>query len=216
MEAAVSLQGSLGTVDLPEVLGLIAATAKSGELSVAGNSSEGLARVPAVQGRLWFDSGRLAGADVAGETDLVDGLVELLWLIEGTFTFRTGAAPNGRPCADVAIVLAEALARQAEWREIEQVVPSRGAWLDLNPTPPAGRVTLRPDQWRLVIAVAAGNSAGAAVARLGPGELEGFRAVKAIVEAGLVRVHPAGPPVFSDEGASGGATALAATASSPA
>jgi hypothetical protein len=208
MEVAVSLQGSLGTVGLPEVLGLIAATAKSGELSVAGNRTDGLARTSAVQGRLWFDTGRLAAADVAGETDLVDGLVELLWLVEGTFTFRSGPAPSGGPSADSAIVLGEALARQAEWHDIAQVVPSRRAWLELNPGPPAGPVTLRPDQWALIIAVAAGNSVAATVARLGLGELPGFRALKEIVEAGLVTVHPEGLPPISEEGPVGGALGI--------
>jgi Domain of unknown function (DUF4388) len=197
----VSLQGSLGTVDLPEVIGLIATTAKSGELSVTGNATTGLARMPSVQGRVWFDTGRLAAADVAGETDLVDALVELLWLGEGTFTFRTGPPPADRPSADAAILVSEAMARQAEWREIEEVVTSRSAWLELNPDPPGAKVVLRPEQWRLVIAVAAGNTVGATVASLGLGELPGCRAVKEAVDAGLVTVHADGPPVGSEEAA---------------
>jgi hypothetical protein len=201
----VSLQGSLSTVDLPEVLGLIAATGKSGELSVTGNCTAGLARAPSVQGRLWFDTGRLAAADVAGADDLVDALVELLWLAEGTFRFASAAPPSDHLRADVAIVLSEALARQAEWREIEPVVPSWRAWLELNPDPPAPQIVLRPHQWRLVIAVAAGNSVEAAVARLGLGDLPGCRAVKEAVEAGLVTVGPGGPPLSSEEVPTGGA-----------
>ncbi len=88
----MSFQGSLGTLELPEVLGLLAGTAKSGELHVTGNRTAGLAQVAAVQGRVWFDGGRL----VAGETDMVDALVALLRLVEGTFTFRPGPAPNSR------------------------------------------------------------------------------------------------------------------------
>jgi len=153
----VSFQGSLGTLDLPEVLRLLACTAKSGELRVSGNRTAGLAQVPAVQGGMWFDCGSLAVDGEAGETGLVDALVELLRLVEGTFTFRPGPAPDGRSSVDVADALAAAQARLAEWRAIEQVVPSHAAWLELNADVPNGHVGLRADEWRLVVAVGAGN-----------------------------------------------------------
>ena len=44
----MSFQGSLSTLDLPEVLGILAGTAKSGELYVAGNRTAGMAQMPAV------------------------------------------------------------------------------------------------------------------------------------------------------------------------
>jgi hypothetical protein len=188
-----SLQGSLGTVSLPEVLGLLVATAATGEMLVTGNRTGALARVPSVQGRLWLGDGRLAAADVAGERDLVEALVELLWLVEGTFTFEPGQPRIGAARAEVADVLADALARHAEWREIELVVPSQRAWLELNPDPPPRRVVLQPEQWRLVAAVGGGGSVGAVVDRLGGGDLAGCRAVKEIIEAGLVTVHPSRP-----------------------
>jgi hypothetical protein len=193
-----ALQGSLETLDLPAVLGLLAGTAKSGELYVAGNRTAGLARMPAVRGRLWFESGHLASADVAGGTDLVDAVVDLLWLVEGTFTFRPGPSPCAGPSAEVTDVLADAQARQAEWRGIETVIPSQSAWLELNPDPPTGHVALRSDQWQVVVAVAAGNSVKATVGRLGLGELPGCRALKEIVEAGLVTVRRERPLATAD------------------
>ena len=160
---------------------------------VTGNRTGALARVPSVQGRLWLGDGRLAAADVAGERDLVEALVALLWLVEGTFTFEPGQPRSGTTAADVAAVLGDALARHAEWREIERVVPSQRAWLELNPDPPPRRITLQPEQWRLVAAVGGGGPVGAVVDRLGGDELTGCRAVKEIVEAGLVTVHPSRP-----------------------
>jgi len=189
-EVTVSLQGSLSTLGLPEVLGLLVGTAQSGELSVAGNRTAGLARMPAVQGHLWFDAGRLASADVAGEADLVDALVELLRVVEGTFTFRAGPALSSRAATEVAEVFEAAQARLAEWRAIEQVIPSQTAWLELNPDPPSGHITLRADQWRLLVALGGGTSVRATVTALGRGALAGCRAVKEMVDAGLVTVHP--------------------------
>jgi hypothetical protein len=192
-EVAVSLQGSLETFGLPDVVGLLAATQKSGELYVAGNRTAGLARMPAVQGRVWFDRGRLASADVAGQTGIVDALVELLWLVEGTFSFRPGAVAAPGSTADAAEVLAQALDRRAEWREIERVLPSRAASLDLHPAPPTTLVTMRADQWRLIVAIAGRASVGEVVARLGLDELPACRGLKEVVEAGLVTVLPAYP-----------------------
>ena len=188
--AVSSLQGSLGTVDLPEVLGLLVATAATGDLFVAGDRTGALARMPSVQGRLSFDGGCLSAADAAGESDLVEALVALLWLVEGTFTFEPAPTPNGGARAEVADVLGEAQARHEEWREIEHVVPSQRAWLALNPDPPPRRVTLTPEQWRVIVAVGGGDSLAAVLDRFGADELPGCRAVKEIVEAGLVTVHP--------------------------
>jgi hypothetical protein len=175
------------------VLGLLVATATSGELSVAGDRTGALARLPSVRGRLWFDGGRLAGADVGGEHDLVRALVALLWLVEGTFTFEPGQPRGEGASAELAEVLGEALAAHGEWRELEQVLPSQQAWVELNPEPPPRRVTLTPDEWRLVVAVGAGGSVAAVVDRLGADDLPGCRAVKQFVDAGLVTVHPSPP-----------------------
>jgi hypothetical protein len=200
-----SLQGSLATVDLPEVLGLLVATAMSGELFVGGDRTKALARVPSVQGRLWLDAGCLAAADVAGVRDPVGALVALLWLTDGTFTFEPGQPPAGGGRAEVADVLRAAMDAHAEWREIERVLPSQQAWLELNPVAPPRRVTLTAEQWRVVVAVGGGESVAAVVDRLGAGELGGCRAVKDMVEAGLVTVRTgdaaaraAGPPGAGD------------------
>jgi uncharacterized protein DUF4388 len=184
----VSLQGSLDTFALPDVLALLASTTKSGELYVAGHRSAGPG-VAQLQGRLWFDAGRIVGNDVLDSAEPADAVFELLRLVEGTFSFAPGSPPE--PGAPVAVepVLTEALARLAEWREIEKVVPSLAAWLELTPEVPNGHVTLRSDQWRLVVAVAGGRTVDSVLRHLELGELAGCRAVKEMVEAGLLSLR---------------------------
>jgi hypothetical protein len=178
----------LATLDLPALLGVLAVRGKSGELRVTGDRTMGLARTPSLQGSLWLDSGGLAAADVCGVTDLVDAVVEVLRLADGTFVFEPGPAMGSDRAADVSEVLSEALVRLAEWREIERLVPSRQAWLELNPDAPGHHVTMRADQWRLVVAVGGGQPVEGIIARLAQGELAGCRAIKEVVEFGLVTV----------------------------
>jgi hypothetical protein len=181
----VSLQGSLDTFALPDVLVLLASTGKSGELRVAGRRSA-TGRGTELEGRLWFDGGRLTAADLGDPTDAV---FELLRLVEGTFSFGFGAAPDPRPAMAVEPVLAEAQARLSEWREIERVVPSLSAWLELAADAPSAHVSIRADQWRLVVAVGGGCTVDAALGRLGLAELPGCRAVKELVEAELLMLR---------------------------
>lgn len=184
----MSLQGSLDTFALPDVLVLLASTTKSGELYVAGHRSAG-GGVAQLQGRLWFDAGRIVGNDVLESSEPADALFELLRLAEGTFSFAPGSAPDPGAPYEVEPVLTEALARLAEWREIEKVVPSLSAWLELAPEIPNGHVTLRSDQWRLAVAVAGGRTVDSVLRHLELAELPGCRAVKDMVEAGLVSLR---------------------------
>jgi hypothetical protein len=199
----VSLQGSLDTFALPDVLLLLASTQKSGELHVAGSRTVALARHPDTEGRLWFDTGGMVGHDVGRAVEPADAVFELLRLNQGTFSFLSGTPSGGGPRVEVDGILVEAQARLAEWREIEAVVPSLDAWLQLAPEPPLAHVSMRAEQWRLVVAIASGCPVGAVLGHLGLDELPGCRAVKELVEAGLVLLSaqpaPAALPAFWTE-----------------
>ncbi|HEY2428848.1 MAG TPA: DUF4388 domain-containing protein, partial [Acidimicrobiales bacterium] len=178
------------------MLVLLASTKKSGELHVAGT------RTPpgvGIEGRLWFDGGRLTGTDVPRAVDAPDAVFELLRLTDGTFSFGDGSAPAPEAPLDVEPVLTDAQARLVEWKEIEAVVPSPTAWLQLAAETPGTEVTLRGDQWSLVVAIGSGCTVDAVVTRLGGGELAGCRAVKELVEAGLVSI--AAEAVVADQSA---------------
>jgi len=182
----VSLQGSLDTFALPDVLVLLASTKKTGELHVVGHRFSDGGHAPQLEGRLWFEAGRMVGADGTRGTEPADVVFELLRLADGTFSFGSVTPPTGGTPVDVEPVLEEAQSRLAEWREIERVVPSMAAWLSLADEPPGAHISIRGDQWRLVATVGSGCSVDNAVVRLGLGELPGCRAVKEMVEAGLV------------------------------
>src|SRR5437870_1752441 len=134
----VSLQGSLEAFPLPDVLGLLAATRKDGELRVQARR---------VDGRVWVHEGAVVGAEAGESQSLVDALFELLRIDQGTFTFDPGAAlPEGKP-SPLEPLLAEAQARLAEWRTIAAVVPSLTARVRLADHLPGPRATVTAAQW---------------------------------------------------------------------
>jgi hypothetical protein len=213
LEVIVSLQGSLDSFALPDVLVLLASTKKSGELHVVGSRKPGGGPMPEIHGRLWFDSGRLVGSDVPRATDPADSVFELLRLDEGTFSFSDGSAPDPGDPVDVEPVLTEARTRLGEWREIELVVPSTAAWLALAPEPPAAKVAMRGDQWRVVAGVGGGCTVDDVIESLALSELAGCRAIKEMIEAGLVTIADRRSP--TGDAARPARAPLADTAASP-
>jgi len=181
----VSLHGTLETFALPDVLTLLTATKKSGELRVVGGR---------IDGRVWFDAGEVVGADVAGGTSAVDAIFELLRLPSGTFSFdadRTAPSPGAPAATD--ILLADAQARLSEWREIETVIPSLDHLVRLVPEVRDPSVVVSGEQWRALVGVASSTTVRALMAQLSLGEFDTCRTLKALVDAGLVAVEA--PPV---------------------
>lgn len=186
----MSLQGSLDTFALPDVLMLIATTQKSGELRVSGShTDDGHDEVSA---EVWFDGGRIVRHAGGNAVDAADTVFDLLRLCRGSFSFTPreldlGPAGDGE---DVATALAAAQARLEEWAEIEAVVPSGRAWVQLAPVAPRAKVTLTAEQWKLIVAVGSGRSVTGVVEDLAAGEMAGRRAIKDIVALGLLQVDP--------------------------
>jgi hypothetical protein len=178
----MSLRGSLDTFALPDVLALLATTAKSGELHVTGSAGGG---------RVWVEGGQVTGAEAAGSTGVVDALVHLLRLDDGDFTFHADrTAPVASAPVEVAVVLEQAEARLSEWREVEALLPSPTAVVSLVPTA-SGTVRLSKDQWAAVAAMGEGRAVGELVDQLGGDELVRWRLLASLVEAGLVEVGAA-------------------------
>jgi hypothetical protein len=84
--------------------------------------------------------------------------------------------------------LAEAQRRLEEWRGIELVVPSLEAAVRRVPEAPGDEVTIRSDQWRLLVAIAAEMRVQGVIDRSGMGEFDTCRTIKELVEAGLAEV----------------------------
>lgn len=180
----MSLKGSLQTVALPEVLDFLSGTGKSGELSVEGAGTTG---------RLWFDNGSLSGFDVAGSTDVVDALFQLLRIGEGEFGFTAGAAQPelDRPDpsqSQLAEALGQAQGRLAEWSEIVEVVPSLRHRVSLVADHPDDRVSMDRDSWSMVVGIAGGCTVADLLAARSLGEFEGCRKIKELVQSSLATV----------------------------
>jgi len=189
----VSLQGTLETIPLPDVLALLAATKKTGELRITGARGDG---------RLWLDAGQVVAADVPRAATPVDAVFELLRLAAGSFTFGDGAPPGapGRPIA-VDALLGEAQQRLAVWQSIEAVVPSMACTVRLTPDLGPERVTVSRSQWKELVAVAGGGDVNGVMKSLGIGEFDASRTVRELVDAGLVQVGkaPVAPPSVPEQ-----------------
>ncbi len=191
----MSLEGSLQTVALPEVLHLLADTSKSGELRISGSRAEG---------RLWFTGGELSGFQSGRSEQAADALFDLLRMEDGAFVFEAGVDRSEdalRPrsahdqeveSADIRPVLEQAEARLVEWGEIVAVVPSLAHRVELAPVAPEGGVVLDAPQWSLVVAIGEGRPVQDVLDRVQLPEFAGCKALKELVEGGVVDVPAAG------------------------
>jgi Domain of unknown function (DUF4388) len=183
----LALQGTLDTFSLPDVLRLLATTSKTGRLRIEGDRG---------QGSVWLDAGGVvdAVADRAVEGTPTDEVVfELLRFDSGSFAFDTDdrAAGGQRPEA-VEDILRRATNLLSEWSELEAVVPSLAHQVTLAADLSADEVTIDADRWRSVVAVASGRTVGELASELGLTELGVSRAVRDLVELGVVDVESPG------------------------
>jgi hypothetical protein len=199
----LALQGTLDTFSLPDVLRLLATTSKTGRLRIDGDRG---------RGSVWLADGGVVDADADRTLDgtPVDEVVfELLRFETGNFAFDgddTGAA-GGKP-EDVEALLRRANALLGEWNELEAVVPSLEHEVTLSRDLSTDEVTINADNWQSVVAVASGRTVGELASALGLTELGVSRAVRDLVELGVVdvsltdRPRPAAPapaPAARDE-----------------
>ncbi len=184
----MSLQGSLETFALPDVLVLLSSTKKDGELRVVGGR---------VDGRVWLEKGQIVHSVVGGrETDFVDALFELLRLSVGTFNFDAEAkAPARSEPQGVDLALADAQVRLGEWNDIARVVPHLDAVVDMAADLQDDEVTVTAKQWQLLRTVAGGRSVHDIMATLGASEFDTCKRVKELVDARLASIDVHAKPV---------------------
>ena len=187
----MALQGTLETFALPDVLRLLASTHKTGRLRLTGSQGSG---------SLWLDGGAIVGSEAArvplaeGPTDV---LFELMRFKEGDFVFDDDAATHepGTP-TEVEDALTAAEAMLEEWKSIEAVVPSLAGWVSLRAELPENEVTVDAAHWRQLVAVGGGTTVAGLGDQLGMGELPISRAVKDLIELGLVELGDAPSGAF--------------------
>ncbi|MEX2660147.1 MAG: DUF4388 domain-containing protein [Acidimicrobiales bacterium] len=185
----VSLQGTLDTFALPDVLRLLASTRKTGHLRLEGSRGTG---------GVWFADGAVAAIDAPTTGSPVpappsaDALCDLLRSPDGAFSFEAGASsPVSAEPGDLGDLLAEAEELLVEWRALAAVVPSLDCSLALRPELEGESTTVSAADWRLLVAIGSGTTVGQLGASLDLGELAVSRAVNGLVECGLAVVGSA-------------------------
>ena len=182
----MSLKGSLQTVALPEVLGFLSGTGKTGELKVDGTTGAGC---------LWFNDGVISGIQVERGPNPVEAVFQLLRIEDGEFAFDAGEVPTDEVRrveagdGQVTEVLEQAQQRMVEWGDIVAVVPSLEHRVALAADAPEDSILLERSQWSLVVAIGEGRTVGQIIAAGDLGEFDGCRAIKTLVEASLATVE---------------------------
>lgn len=175
----MALQGTLDTFELPDVLRLLASTKKSGRLRLQSDRGDG---------SVWLTDGQVVAvsSSAGSKADPGAGLFDLLRAREGSFAFGSDeTSPDATSGIEVELLLADALERLAEWREIEKVVPSIHAWVALASDLPSAEMTIDASTWTMVTAVAGGVTVGELGTAMGLAEVDVCRIVRDLVELGL-------------------------------
>lgn len=182
----MALQGTLDTFALPDVLRLLASTHKTGRLRVTADRGSG---------SIWLDGGSAVAANsTSAKTSEPLPLVvfELLRHHQGSFIFEPDVTtPDAGAPVEIDSILRDAERLLAEWLEIEAVVSSLDAFVTLSPSLPRAEMVVDAERWKIVVAAGGGATVRQIGAALSLGEIEVSRAVKDVVEAGLVRIEAA-------------------------
>jgi hypothetical protein len=179
-----ALEGDLRSFSVVDVVTMLAATHKTGRLSVVG----------AWDGWLQFHDGDVADGAALGDTEPAVVAFHLTRLPEGTFTFEpTPHAIPVRPPIELATLVRGVEEVERAWREIEVVLPSRQVGLHLAPALGRASITLSPDQWAALVAIVDVGWLGGLAAQLGWGEFGCARTVKDLVDIGAVVVDSERP-----------------------
>lgn len=181
----MALSGTLDTVALPDVLRLLASTAKTGRLRISA---------PGGSGSVWVDDGALVSTELAPTGPLprtdAEVLFGLLRFHEGSFTFEAGAAlADPAPGMAMEPILGEAERLLSEWRSIEMVVPSLDVEVSLRSELDGGEVTIDAERWRCLAAIGGGVAVRDIAATMERNEVDTCRLVKELVELGMLEIR---------------------------
>ena len=186
------LQGTLDVLNFADVLTIAHRKRVTGTLRV--RTSQFNAMIHFSRGRVArIDSAGVPGRDLAVRAEEATAL--LLAAAHGTFELQPmehSLALNQGEGLDVRAILAGARDRLDELRELQRVVPGADARPRLAATLDCRQVVLTAELWRVVQAIDGHRSARSLAHQLGLSQRELGRALKALVEAGLVDVD-AGP-----------------------
>ena len=178
----MALSGTLDTFAIPDVLRLLASTAKTGRLRISGSSGSG---------SVWVDHGDVVATELAPagplplrDTEVIFGLLRFE---TGSFTFEADAvALDAAPGASMEPILGAAEHMLAEWRSIEEVVPSLDVVVALRRELGGSDVMIDAERWRCIALVGAGVEVRVIAETLERNEVDTCRLVKELIELGLL------------------------------
>lgn len=191
----MALQGTLDVVSVADVLRLLAATAKTGQLRLESDVGRGV---------VWVRDGRVAAVTGAEPRHDLPVAELLFWFThradEGWFAFEVDDhAPDTDRSLDVEVLVAEMAAIASEWDELHRVVPSLAHRVALADHLPGPQITIDAKMWPGVLAAASGPTVQAIGARFRLGDLDALRTARDLVSTGLVEVRPpVGAPTGPD------------------
>lgn len=133
---------------------------------------------------------------------IYDPLIQLFRAPEGDFEFEPGVVHWIGPFRSFSVdaIVAEVRRRTREADEMAPVIPSLDAWVRTARTlpPDHGNVSLRRDDWEVVITAANGATVNALAAELGRGRWSTARLVYRLASVNLLEVTESNPdPTFA-------------------
>ncbi len=188
----MSLQGTLDTFSLPEILELVEKSRKTGALEV---------RDPQSRGVLYFAGGRFSAAEAGElcgpvesteelEARLIDVCFALFRVETGLFEFENDRFPPWpvRGGSEVAPIVEQVQQLRRDWLAIEAVLPSLDCRPDVVDDLDGDRVVLNKAGFRVLRVVDGDRNVREIARAVGRSVLEVCKVLKDLVEAGAVVV----------------------------
>jgi uncharacterized protein DUF4388 len=189
------LQGTLETLALPELLGLLAQSRKTGALWLdAANSS---AVIYIAEGRCCAAESSEAGDPLTDGAALLARVIDVCFAVERADdgTFRFGPEEPLWTCPDTVDLegAIDELGRLVEeWREIQAVIPSLDCRIRLADELGVEALTVDRERWQLIVSLDGRRSVRDLVRKTSRPVLDVCHAILEMVDAGAVNVGP--PP----------------------
>ncbi len=192
----MALQGTIDSFPVMDVLGLLAASSKTGVLQLTGDRGDG---------SLWLREGSIIAGDVRDHTTATaaDVVFEFLRFEAAAFEFIGDDAPVAQEFdASVAETIEAAQQMLGEWEAVCEVVPDTSHRVTLVAELDAPEVTLSAAEWSLIAAAASGPPVTEVLERVGLGEFEGCRRLAGLLGRGILETAE---PTSNDAGTDGAA-----------
>jgi hypothetical protein len=189
------LQGTLETLALPELLGLLAQSRKTGALWLdAANSS---AVLYIVEGRCCAAESSEAGDPLTDGSALLARVIDVCFAVERADDgkFRFGPEEPSWACDDTVDLEAaiDELGRLVEeWRDIQAVIPSLDCRIRLADELGVEELAVDRERWQLIVSIDGRRSVRDLVRKTSRPVLDVCHAILTLVDAGAVNVGP--PP----------------------